>query len=63
MENNVVTFQQLQMILGVKESTVRALIKSNDFPESILKKTGSTIQFHIDALLNWFEAMEDQICC
>jgi predicted DNA-binding transcriptional regulator AlpA len=63
MENNVVTFQQLQMMLGVKENTVRALIKSNDFPESVLTKTGGTIHFRLDALLNWFESMEAQICC
>jgi predicted DNA-binding transcriptional regulator AlpA len=62
MEKNIITFEQLQIILGVKESTIKTLIKENDFPESVFCKNGRVIQFNLEALLNWFESMEAEIC-
>jgi predicted DNA-binding transcriptional regulator AlpA len=62
MENNVVTSEQLQMILGVNESTIKALIRENDFPESVIHKNGCAVHFNLGALLKWFAVMEVQIC-
>jgi predicted DNA-binding transcriptional regulator AlpA len=62
MENNIITLEQLQIILGVKENTVMALIRENDLPQSVFLKKGRKILFHLDVLLNWFESTEARIC-
>jgi predicted DNA-binding transcriptional regulator AlpA len=61
--DNLISLEQLQTILGVKESTIRALIKENDFPESVLRKNGRIIRFHRDSLLEWFKSLEVRVCC
>jgi hypothetical protein len=62
MENNIITSEQLQMILGINEGVIKALIRENGFPESVLRKNGRAVRFRVDALLNWFSSMESQIC-
>jgi predicted DNA-binding transcriptional regulator AlpA len=62
MENNIISSEQLQIILGVKAGTIKALIKENDFPQSVFLKKENKILFYLDALLDWFESTEARIC-
>jgi hypothetical protein len=62
MENNIITSEQLQMIMGVKQDAIKMLIKENSFPEAVFQINDRALQFRLDALLDWFSFMEGQIC-
>jgi predicted DNA-binding transcriptional regulator AlpA len=59
---NSITLEQLQLLLGVKERTIKLLIKENDFPEHVFFREGRTIKFKTYDLFNWFQSMEARIC-
>ena len=52
METNLITSEQLQIILGIRESTVKTLIRKKEFPESVIPKTGGAVYFDLTALLD-----------
>lgn len=62
MNNDVLTLEQLRTVLGVKENTIKTLIRKNEFPEPVLAKKGNVANFYLAALLDWFESMEAKIC-